>query len=250
MHPDRLPPTVAAALTAVLGTGAWWWRRRVATTVPRDRLLDTDEIRRLYDRIAGGYDLALRAYGLLGARRLARRGIGMLGLRPGDTVVDLGCGTGVNLPHLADAVSPGGRVVGVDLSPGMLARARERVRDRTDVMVDLVEDDVAEMDLPADTRGVVSTFALEMVPDYDAVVRRTVDVLSATGGRIAVIGLQRPPRWPAWAVRLGIWLNTPFGVNPAYQEQQPWRSVRRHGREVTHEAALLGVVYLSVGVPA
>lgn len=250
MRPDRLPLAVATTLAAGLGTGAWWWRRRVATTVPQDRLLDTGEIRRLYDRIADGYDLALRAYTLLGARRLARRGIGMLDLRAGDTVVDLGCGTGVNLPHLADAVSPGGRVVGVDLAPAMLARARERMQDRTDVTVDLVEDDVAKMVLPADTRGVVATFALEMVPDYDAVVRRAVDVLGVTGGRIAVIGLQRPPRWPAWAVRLGIWLNTPFGVNPAYQEQQPWRSVRRHAREVAHETALLGVVYLSVGVPA
>ncbi|WP_233745491.1 class I SAM-dependent methyltransferase [Halobacterium bonnevillei] len=46
---------------------------------------------------------------------------------PATPAVDLGCGTGANLRHLRDRVGPTGTVVGVDLTPGMLARAESRV---------------------------------------------------------------------------------------------------------------------------
>ncbi|MCG6970554.1 MAG: methyltransferase domain-containing protein [Gammaproteobacteria bacterium] len=48
-------------------------------------------------------------------------------LAPGGTVVDLGCGTGLNFPLLQQAVGPVGRVISVDLSAEMLARAGKRV---------------------------------------------------------------------------------------------------------------------------
>lgn len=46
-----------------------------------------------------------------------------LGIAPGSTVLDVGTGTGVLLPFLAEAVGPEGRVVAVDFAPAMLARA-------------------------------------------------------------------------------------------------------------------------------
>ncbi|MFJ8696066.1 class I SAM-dependent methyltransferase [Streptomyces roseolilacinus] len=52
-----------------------------------------------------------------------------LGLRPGGSVLDAGCGTGRALPALRDAVGPGGTVVGVDLTPAMLTAAVRAGRD-------------------------------------------------------------------------------------------------------------------------
>ncbi|HEY0000756.1 MAG TPA: methyltransferase domain-containing protein, partial [Actinoplanes sp.] len=49
--------------------------------------------------------------------------------RPGDLALDVGCGTGRALPALAAAVGPSGRVIGLDLTPGMLHTAREKGRD-------------------------------------------------------------------------------------------------------------------------
>jgi 2-polyprenyl-3-methyl-5-hydroxy-6-metoxy-1,4-benzoquinol methylase len=51
-----------------------------------------------------------------------------VGLRPGQTALDAGCGTGRALPHLWAAVAPGGQVLGFDLTPEMLATARDHGR--------------------------------------------------------------------------------------------------------------------------
>jgi len=55
-----------------------------------------------------------------------RRLMAALDLRAGQTVLDIGCGPGIDLGRLADAVAPGGSVAGVDNDPAMLAEARRR----------------------------------------------------------------------------------------------------------------------------
>ena len=107
-------------------------------------VLDAAEVRTLYHRIAPSYDLAAGAYALFGARRLGSRGVDLLDLRAGDTAVDLGCGTGVNLAGLAHAVGPTGRVIGVDISKGMLARARRQAVADDLTCVELVQADLRE----------------------------------------------------------------------------------------------------------
>ena len=85
-----------------------------------------DEMRALYDRTARYYDLASALYTITGIERRRSQLIKAMRLPIGGTVIDLGTGTGVNLQRLADAVGDDGRVIGVDLSPGMLARARAK----------------------------------------------------------------------------------------------------------------------------
>ena len=59
---------------------------------------------------------------------LRRRAVDALGLAPGERVLELGRGPGEGFGRLRERVGPGGAVVGVDYSPGMVRRARERVR--------------------------------------------------------------------------------------------------------------------------
>ncbi|MFD7974449.1 class I SAM-dependent methyltransferase [Streptomyces sp. NPDC059071] len=58
-----------------------------------------------------------------------------IGLRPGDAVLDAGCGTGRALPPLRDAVGPAGTVVGIDLTPEMLAEATKAGRDKDGALI-------------------------------------------------------------------------------------------------------------------
>ena len=241
--------TVPLLLAAAGGALLWRRSRRTAEA----GILGPDAVRTLYDRLAPVYDAVAAGYDLVGAGRFHRRAVRALDLQPGDTAVDLCCGTGVNLPYLVEAVGPTGRVVGVDLSPGMLDRARRRVDDAGWENVELVEADVRAFGFPEPLHGVVSTFGLEMVPEHGAVVARAVAALTAStsrfapGGRIAVGGLRHPERWPEWLVELGALVNRPFGVTRAYEDVQPWRSVEDHASNVRYEESLLGAAYLAVG---
>ncbi|PSQ37242.1 alkanonic acid methyltransferase [Halobacteriales archaeon QS_9_70_65] len=85
-----------------------------------------------YGRWAAVYDRVATAPGIGRWRRAAAERVA----RPGDTVVEMGCGTGANLPYLRERVGPAGRVVGVDLAGPPLRRARDRAgRDGDDVAV-------------------------------------------------------------------------------------------------------------------
>jgi ubiquinone/menaquinone biosynthesis C-methylase UbiE len=87
-------------------------------------------IARRYDRIAGL--IGLIDWLFFVPPYFRRRAAQRLGLNPGDRVLEIGCGTGRNLPYLREAVGPEGRIYGVDLSAGMLAKARALcARDRS-----------------------------------------------------------------------------------------------------------------------
>jgi SAM-dependent methyltransferase len=79
--------------------------------------------------------------------RVRARAIACLPLGPGNTVVELGCGTGRNFSYLRHAVGRFGRVIGVEFSPGMLALAR-RYAERQALGVDLIDQDISRYKLP------------------------------------------------------------------------------------------------------
>ena len=209
-------------------------------------ILAAEEVKQLYRRTARFYDAAVWMYRLTGVTRHRELAVEALRLKPGDTVVDLGCGTGLNLAFLRTAVGTSGRVIGVDLTDAMLERARGRVARAGWENVEFVEADMREYPLPAGVNGVLSTFALEMVPEHEEMIRRVADSLPAAG-RMAVYGVKHPDRWPQWAIQLGIWLNRPFGVSSEYAAIRPWESVRRHLREIEYREFYAGAAYLCVG---
>lgn len=118
-------------------------------------------VQALYDRVAFVYDPAAWILLPLGARRIRASAIELLDLQPGDTVVDLGCGTGANLVALADAVGEAGRVIGVDLSSKMLAQARRRANRHHLPQVILRQADLRDFELPEDTAAVLASASLE-----------------------------------------------------------------------------------------
>ncbi|MDB9279786.1 methyltransferase domain-containing protein [Halorubrum ezzemoulense] len=133
-------------------------------------------IRRGYDAWARVYDWFARATASVGGVRAAC--VRALDLAPGDTVVEFGCGPGVNLPALRDAVGPSGRVVGVDVSPRMLNRAAGLVERHDWGNVSLVEGD-AERPPVAAADGVLATFVTSLFADPYRVVSRWCDLADA-----------------------------------------------------------------------
>ena len=211
-------------------------------------VLTPSQTRALYRRLAPRYDRLVELFRLSGARvsTYRRRAVEALSVSPGDTVVDLGCGTGRNFPWLERTVTDSGRIVGVDLTDAMLREARHRVESAGWANVDLVEADVGDYELPGNMGGVLSTFAMTMFDDYDGVIRRAAEALRP-GGRLAILEMKRPEGLPEWMVRFGAWPLRPFGVSPAYAERTPWESVKRHLDEVLYQEFYAGAIYLCVG---
>ena len=209
-------------------------------------ILDAPQIRSVYAVIAKFYDPALSLYYIFGLRRRRRQAVRSLALEIGDTVVDLGCGTGANLQLLLECVGPTGSVIGVDLSDEMLNRARNKVDRAGWRNVRLINEDLRTFELPKRLDGAIATYALEMVAEHEVVVARLKGALRK-GGRVAVLGLKEPTSWPNWLVNLAIWLNRPFGVNRDYVSIQPWLSVRKQLNEVLFQEMYAGAGYLSVG---
>lgn len=108
--------------------------------------LNQNDLLTLYRGLARRYDLTSKLYWLIGfAMRIFRKAVvDALALRAGDTVVELGCGTGLTFPLLQRAVGPRGKIIGVDMTDAMLARAREKLSRYGWSNVELIESDVLQ----------------------------------------------------------------------------------------------------------
>ena len=72
-----------------------------------------------YDFISPLYDI-----GATGSGRPRREAVAQLRLEPGNTVLDIACGTGLNFPFIEAGIGPEGLLIGLDYSTGMLAKAQ------------------------------------------------------------------------------------------------------------------------------
>jgi demethylmenaquinone methyltransferase/2-methoxy-6-polyprenyl-1,4-benzoquinol methylase len=208
--------------------------------------LNEIEIRELYRRRARRYDVTANLYYLLGFREWAfrKKAVAALEVEPGDTVVEIGCGTGLNFSLLQDAVGPDGRIIGVDLTDAMLERAHTRVVERRWTNVDLVRCDAANYRFPAGVDGILSTFALTLVPGFDEVIRRGAAAL-ARGRRWVVADFKMPEGPTRHLAPLLLPAVRPFGVCLDLAERHPWESLRRHLGNLSMREEWFGFVYVA-----
>lgn len=223
----------------------------------------SSSVQRFYGRWARPYDWLAR--GTPGVGRLRARAADALALEPGDVVVDVGCGTGANLPHLRERVGPPGRVVGVDVTGPMLARARRRVARRGWENVHLVRGDGARLPVADPVDGVLGTFVVGMFDDPARVVGRWCDLAGGgdpeSGGRVALLDAARSDHPGARPLNAAFDAFTVLSTPPTRQLRydrpvggrlrERVRDARaaldEHARGTTHEEHLLGFVRLSSG---
>lgn len=197
-----------------------------------------------YRRLADSYDRRVGRRSLW----LRRAAVAQLALRPGESVVDVGCGTGLTFALVEERIGPSGHLIGLDISGEMLSLAKDRVASEGWENVSLVEATAEEARLPraADAALLVLTHDILQSP---AALTNLVSQLRP-GARVAAAGPKYASRW-AVPVNLAVRrLARPYVTTFAGLER-PWRHLERLVPGLEVESLALGGAYLAFGaIPA
>ena len=129
---------------------------------------------------------------------LGRIAIERLGVSAGERILDVGCGCGQTLLQLADLVGPSGHVLGVDISPPMLARAQERVAEQPTIALALGDAQTYTF-APGAFDAMYSRFGVMFFDDPRAAFRN-LRAAARSGGRLSFVCWQDLAKNP-WAAR-------------------------------------------------
>ncbi len=209
-----------------------------------------------YGRWSQLYDLLARK--TPGITTLRRRATSACRLEPGDTVVEMGCGTGANLPYLREAVGPEGTVVGIDFTEPVLQRARELTAPYENVHV--VRGDATTPPISGPVDSVLATFVVGMLSNPAGAVDDWCELLES-GGHLVLVNAARSRRWyspPVNAVFHAVTvLSTPPTTKLRYKRQPTERlderigdahdTLRENAVAIAHETSTFGIVRLTGG---
>jgi demethylmenaquinone methyltransferase/2-methoxy-6-polyprenyl-1,4-benzoquinol methylase len=160
----------------------------------------------MFDRIAGRYDLlnSVMTAGLHHTWRMRAADRAEVG--PGDSVLDVCCGTGDLAFELAGRVSPGGHVVGCDFSEPMLDFAREKAAGRRPELVRFEWADALQLPYDADRFDAVTVgFGVRNFADRDRGLHEMARVLRP-GGRLVILEFTEPRR-PPFSTFYSLWFD-------------------------------------------
>lgn len=204
---------------------------------------DRDAALAQYRRRAGVYDLELAFF-----EPIRRRAIARLGLRAGEVVLDVGCGTGLSLALLRQGVGPRGRIVGIEQSPEMIEQARRRVARARWSRVKLLCSPVEAADIPVRADAALFHFTHDILRRPESI----ANVLSylKPGGRVVASGLKWAAPGMTWGVNLLVLPAALRSVTSLDGMGQPWRLLQEQLGQMSVESALLGGAYIASGVRA
>lgn len=194
---------------------------------------------RRYDRIARTYSTLEPLYLVFPPAR--RRAVAALGLKPGDTVLEMGAGTGRNFTYLVDAVGPSGTVIGIDASPGMLAEAGRLIERRGWSNVHLLEQDATQLEIDGDVDGVLFSLSYSAMPEPRPALARAWERLRPSS-RVVVLDMGLSQGGPFRLLAPIARLLVKYAPGDAYSD--PWSDLAQYG-PVETKRFLLGFFYVS-----
>lgn len=193
----------------------------------------------LYQRHAAGYDQSARR-----TMALRRRTITRLQLQPGQTVLDVGAGTGLSYALLREGVGPDGRVLAFEQSPDMFALAQARVQREGWANVWHTNAPAETVELPQPADAVLFNYTHDICRSPDAV--RNILRQLKPGARVAMAGMKTFPWWTGPLVLLPWLKNRPYNAQPGGL-RAPWRCVAAHCDRFQWQNTQWGMGYIASG---
>lgn len=192
-----------------------------------------------YRRAVGGYDRRMRV-----VRRLQTVALDRLELRPGDVVIDVACGTGLNFQLVEDRIGADGHIIGIDLSHEMLAEARQRVESAGWQNVDLMETAVERAHIRRMADAALFSFTHDVLQSEKAVANVVRHL--QLGARVSSVGAKLAPWW-AFPVNLTVRrFARPF-ITTFEGLDRPWRELERYAGRMDSRSLALGGAYVAWG---
>ena len=192
-----------------------------------------------YRRLAASYDRHMWF-----ARGTHREAVARLDLDPGQVVVDVACGTGLNFQRILEGIGPTGRLIGIDVSPEMLAIARGKVEAAAWDNVTLVEASAEDAALSVQADALLFAFAHDVLRSPQA-----LDNLlgqARPGARVVAAGGKWPPRW-AVPVHAYVRFQAPPYVTTMEGFDRPWTLLAERVRDLEVRPRSLGGAYIAWG---
>jgi len=192
-----------------------------------------------YGKIAHYYDWQVFFRGV------RRKGVASLGLRPGQTALEAGCGTGINLVTMRSYVGDDGKVIGIDQSPLMLAQARAKVARHGWTNVETIASPLEQAELPEQADALLFSYTHDIFRIQSAVDSALAKV--KPGGRVVAICTRwderTAPRYATGVIKLlsRRYMTTFEGID------EPWSNITRHLDDVTFRDYIFGTNVVVAG---
>ncbi len=213
-----------------------------------------------YTKVAPRYDRVTSIWAKVAffpIDRYRRQAVAAMNVDEGDTVLEIGCGTGLNFAYIQDRIGPGGRLIALDYTPAMIAQATRKVDENGWRTVEFVQGDAAEVEglVTGPLDGAISTACLCIVPGWERAIAGAAALLRP-GGRLAVLDFatMKPGGPLRLASPLVDWWTKHYGfADPAvdFTEVRPWKAtMEKYLTRVSYREMFLGTMFECCGEKA
>ncbi len=204
-----------------------------------------------YDRLAAIFS----SVALYPVRRYRMAALRALNIQAGDTVLDIGCGTGLSLPFIEERIGPEGRIIALDYTATMLEQAANKAEAHGWQNIAFIRGDAANVAalVARPVNAAVAAFSLSLVPGWQQSIKGVAGLLQP-GGRFAVLDWQTmKARGPVRVLSPVLeWLTKRYGLaDPSvnFSDERPWSEVMgMYLTDVSYRDMHLGTTFLCTGV--
>ena len=136
------------------------------------QIMELEQVNSGYTKSAKKYDNLLSFWfgKILRIEKYRKQAVEWLELKEGDTVLDIGCGTGVNFPLIEEKIGSNGNIIGVDYTQAMLKEAEGKIRRNNWNNITLIQGDAIQVNELVNSKvdAIISTYCFSILYDIES----------------------------------------------------------------------------------